>query len=107
MDAGESVEFCYIDFSKTFDSVNHRLLRHKLDFVGINRRIHRWLSAFLAGRRFSARIGEIPIYSGVPQGSILGPLLRMLGCPTFAFADYVKLVSSGEREPLVHDLEKL
>ena len=121
LDEGKPVEICYVDFSKAFDSVNHRLLLHKLKLLGINGQIYRWLADFLDNRKFCVRVGEKLSHetlacSGVPQGSILGPilfivfvndLLKMLECPVYAFADDVKIVSPGTRQTLVNDVKHL
>ena len=121
LDEGIPVEVCYIDFSKAFDSVNHRLLLNKLSLLGISGSIHRWIEDFLTLRHFKVCVGQAtstraPACSGVPQGSILGPLLflifindllRSFKCPAFAFADDIKIVSSMERQMLESDIEKL
>ena len=83
LDEGKVVEVCYLDFSKAFDSVNHRLLLHKLSFLGIKGEILSWIEGFLKDRTFKVQVGsatsnEASAFSGVPQGSILGPLLFLI-----------------------------
>ncbi|MGL5625068.1 RNA-directed DNA polymerase, partial [Cetobacterium sp.] len=119
LNEGKKIEVCYLDFSKAFDSVNHRLLLHKLKSFGITGSLRNWIKDFLVGRSFRVRMGgalsnAAIVQSGVPQGSVLGPLLfilfvddlaRRLESPTFVFADDVKLVGSSGRTKLVDDLK--
>ncbi|CAH8567491.1 unnamed protein product [Dicrocoelium dendriticum] len=118
LDGGISVEVCYLDFSKAFDSVNHRFLIEKLTWFGLHPQLLLWLSEFLRGRTFRVRVGEASssvghAYSGVPQGSVLGPLLflmfindlaPLLEDPCYIFADDLKLVSRGNRATLAKDI---
>lgn len=75
-----SFDCVYFDFSKAFDRVNHSLLLGKLRHVGVDFKTLRWISSYLQNRTFCVNIdgkfstlGLCP--SGVPQGSVLGPLL--------------------------------
>ena len=109
LDAGLKVNVCYIDFSKAFDSVNHSLLAYKLRTFGIVDEAKSWVLEFLHRRRFCVKVGEEvsqyeDVTSGVPQGSVLGPLLfllfvndlaRELSNPCFVFADDVKITGSN------------
>ena len=70
----------YLDFKKAFDSVPHKRLLIKLESMGIKGKALKWVENYLANRVQMVRIGnecsdEKPVLSGVPQGSILGPLL--------------------------------
>ena len=74
----------FIDLSKPFDTVDHSILLKKLELYGIMDRNHGWLKSYLSNRRQFVQINEKEktsletISCGVPQGSILGPLLFLL-----------------------------
>ncbi|CAI2737005.1 unnamed protein product, partial [Dicrocoelium dendriticum] len=118
LDSGMSVEVRYLDFSKAFDSVNHRILIEKLTWFGLHPRLLLWPSEFLRGRTFRVRVGEASssvghAYSGVPQGSVLGQFLflmfindlaPLLEDPCYIFADDLKLVSMENRVTLAKDI---
>nr|CAD2209536.1 unnamed protein product [Meloidogyne enterolobii] len=79
----KNIDCIYIDFKKAFDSVPHDLLINKLYRIGIRGKILRWISAFLSDRTFRVKINDTlskprNIKSGVPQGSVLGPLLFLI-----------------------------
>ena len=80
----ERSDIVYFDFSKAFDSVNHDLILHKLKYnFSIDGRLLKFISNYLQGREQCVVIGNIRssllhVLSGVPQGSILGPILFVL-----------------------------
>ena len=80
MDEGKVTGLLFIDISKAFDSLNHKVLLSKPEHLGLSERSLRWFRSHLADRQQSVLInGELSephtITLGVPQGSILGPLL--------------------------------
>ena len=73
----------YLDFKKAFDSVSHCKLLLKLRSCGIAGKLFNWFKAYLTNRHQYVRINDscsesLPVLSGVPQGSILGPLFFVL-----------------------------
>ena len=74
---GQQVDLVFLDFSKVFDKVNHLKLLFKLSTHGIKGKILKWISSFLGGRT-QAVVLEGECSPGVPQGSVLGPLLFLL-----------------------------
>ncbi|BHF74366.1 hypothetical protein SprV_0501745200 [Sparganum proliferum] len=105
LDKDGRVDVIYTDFKKALDSTPHKRLIYKLSGIGIRGRLLILITDFLTGRSQTVCVGAsrstpTPVLSGVPQGSVLGPLLFLvyindcindLGCSSIMFADDVKL----------------
>jgi len=83
LESGDYTATIFLDFSKAFDTVNHEILLQKLNHYGIRGTAHRWVTSYLSERKQYCTFGNetsstTNITCGVPQGSILGPLLFLL-----------------------------
>ena len=109
-DEGAITDVILFDFSKAFDVVVHQLLLDKLLRLNISGNILQWISSFLKGRSMRVCVkghksNLRPVLSGVPQGSVLGPILFLIYVNSIAcqlksnykiFADDLKIYSSFE-----------
>lgn len=124
-DRGVQIDVAYLDFSKAFDKVPHKRLEIQLKRHGINSNILDWIVSWLSGRQQRVVLNGSKsewrnVLSGVPQGSVLGPLLFIIFVNTIEegisskvlkFADDLKvfreITGKIDHEKLQSDLDKL
>ncbi len=125
VDDGECVDVIFLDFAKAFDKVPHLRLIKKLASHGIDGKLLEWISQWLTGRTQRVNLGGSvsgwrSVLSGVPQGSVLGPVLFLIyindlegGVRNWIlkFADdtklFAKINSRKDAEELQGDLDKI
>ena len=125
LENGKQSDLIIMDFSKAFEKVDHNLLIYKLFNMGVNLKAVSWIKSFLQSRNQSVVVEgkqspSVPVMSGVPQISVLGPCLFLayindlpgsLKSRARLFADdtivYLTINSPSDPETLQPDLHKL
>ena len=120
LEEGNNVDAVYLDFSKAFDKCDHGILLHKIKKLKIKGKLGRWIADFLQGRKQAVIVDRVKskwseIISGIPQGSVLGPILFLiyisdigedLNVDTLVYVDDTKVKQRVNSEEDIECLQK-
>ena len=125
-EANKQTDSIYTDFRKAFDRVDHKILLDKIAYNGIRGNLWRWFKSYITNRTQKVVVNGyesdlVPVSSGVPQGSILGPLLFILfindidkcfnQCKFLLYADDLKIFHTvndvSDYSKIQSDLDRL
>ena len=121
LEEGKNVDVIYLDFGKAFDKLDFKIALRKLYELGVCGKLFKWIESFLTGRTQKVVVqgqssNEAAVISGVPQGSVIGPLLflimigdidkNVVSSSVSSFADDTRVLRGVNSQQDVEELQK-